>query len=251
MKNIQFDFHGKNFLVTGASSGMGKTVVKQLSEAGACVLALARNLEKLQILHQSNNNISICSSDVCDYPSMQSAVQKFVNEHGRIDGVVHAAGISAGTPLRLYDEQTAKSIMDTSFWAGIKLVQIVSKKRYSNRGCSFILFSSAAAHCGASGIFAYSAAKAAVLNAVKSLAKELGKNQNRINSISPGCVHTEMVKKEMEAGMDYSSIEKHHILGLGEPEDVSAMVLFLLSEEAHWITGSDFIIDGGYMVGDN
>lgn len=99
-------------------------------------------------------------------------------------------------------------------------------------------------------MFAYAAAKAASKNAVASLAREICKNGSRINSVSPGCVRTEMVQQEMEAGLDYTAIEQRHLLGLGKPQDVSSMVLFLLSDEAHWITGTDFIIDGGYMLGD-
>lgn len=249
MSTITFDFHDKYFLVTGASSGMGKMVAKQLSDAGACVLAIARSKERLQALSRAHKNIEICACDVSDYVAMQEAVEAFVVQHGKFDGAVHAAGVSLPTPLRRYDEEKARSAMDVSFWAGVKLVQLLNKKKYSNAGSSFVMFSSCAAHTGAGGMFAYAATKAAIKNAVKSLARELCKNDNRINSVSPGCVRTEMVQQEMDAGLDYTAIEERHLLGLGEPQDVSPLVEFLLSEEAHWITGSDFVVDGGYLLG--
>lgn len=237
-------------MVTGASSGMGKTIALQLADAGAHVLAIARNEERLHELSKVHENIQVCACDVCDYVAMQESIVEAVTRNGKFDGAVHAAGISFPTPLRRYDEEKARRMMDVSFWAGAKLVQMLSKKKYTNAGSSFVMFSSCAAHRGAGGMFAYAAAKAASKNAVASLAREICKNGSRINSVSPGCVRTEMVQQEMEAGLDYTAIEQRHLLGLGKPQDVSSMVLFLLSDEAHWITGTDFIIDGGYMLGD-
>lgn len=101
-------------------------------------------------------------------------------------------------------------------------------------------------------MFAYSAAKAAVQAAARSIAKEICRNRKRINTISPGWVSTEMTHRAVqEAAEDMMGIvEERCLLGLGKPADVSGFVLFLLSERARWITGKDFIVDGGYLWGD-
>lgn len=250
MRNTSFDFTGSAFVVTGASSGMGRKVARQLAADGATVLAIARTEAALAAFAAEQEGIVPFACDVCDKEHLQAGIERFVAAHGKLCGAVHAAGISVPTPLRRYDEEKARRVMDVNFWAGIRLVQLVNKKRYSNTGSSFVMFASSAAHTGAGGMFAYASAKAAVKNAVMSLAREICKNGNRINSVSPGCVRTEMVQKEMDAGLDYEAIEKRHLLGLGNPQDVSAMVLFLLTEEAHWITGTDFVVDGGYLLGD-
>lgn len=101
-------------------------------------------------------------------------------------------------------------------------------------------------------MFAYSAAKAAVQAAARSIAKEICRNGKRINTISPGWVNSEMTDREQGTlGQEaFLALEKRHLLGFGEVTDVSGFVLFLLSDRARWITGNDFLVDGGYLWGD-
>lgn len=244
-KQVIFDFAGKNFLVTGASSGMGKKIVQELAEAGAIVLAIARNKERLQELKQEwpENIVPVAVSDLKDMIAVTEATNIFVQGHGKFSGVVHAAGIDGFTPIKTYDDDLAEQIMDISFWSGMRLVRLLQKKKYTEDGASFILFSSIAAKTGESAMFAYSAAKAAVSTAVKTLAKEICKRKLRINAILPGRVHTPMTA----AGGD-PTMESRHLLGVGETEDVSGVVLFLLSNRSQWITGTDVVVDGGYLV---
>lgn len=250
MGRIRFDFIGERFVVTGASSGMGKQIAEELAAAGATVLAIARRQEKLREFGIAYpEHIIPAALDVCDGEKLSAAISSFVAEYGKLHGAVHAAGIFSPTPLRNYDEKAAREIMDISFWAGMRLVQIVNKKKHAEEGCSSVLFSSVAATIGEKSNFAYSAAKIAMQSAIRSIAKEIYPRKNRINTISPGWVKTEMTRYEEENSQVTNKFYDWHLLGIGEPEDVSGMVLFLLSDRARWITGTDVVVDGGYLLG--
>lgn len=250
MSKVSYDFSGERFVVTGASSGMGRQIAVELAEAGAKVLAIARRTERLEELgKQYSGQIIPGVLDVRDSEKMSEAVVSFVAEHGKFHGAVHAAGVFPATPLRAYDEKMAREAMDISFWSGIRLVQIANKKKNSEPRCSNILFSSIAADIGNKANFAYSGAKAAVRAAIRSIGKEIYQTGNRINTISPGWVDTEMTLNSMKEGATADKVLAPLLLGRGKPEDVSGMVLFLLSDRARWITGEDFVVDGGYLMG--
>lgn len=249
MSRVVFDFSGENFVVTGASSGMGRQVAIELAEAGANVLAMARNKARLQDLQaQFPNNISVASLDVCDSEKMENAIKDFVAMKGKLQGGVHAAGINNFTPLRTYDSDLAKQIMNTSFWAGVELVRIITKARYANKAMSAVLFSSVCAQSAEKGMFAYASAKAAINACVKSLAKEINAKGHRINSIMPGWVENSVMTSSVDDVIDQKFFKKNHLLGLAKPEDVTGMVLFLLSDRGSWITGSSIAVDGGYLA---
>ena len=248
MKEVVYNFIGKKFVVTGASSGMGRQVVIELVEAGASVLAIARNenkLKELVALYPEKIQYSLC--DVRNKENLECAIANFVKAYGKINGCVHAAGILGLTPLKMFDNDFAHDIMDVSFWAGVSLIQIVTKNRYSEIGSSSVLFSSAGAHSAEKGMFAYASTKAAMQVAVRSIAKEISNKGHRVNTISPGWVKT-MMTENTDKTIDVNFIIEQHLLGAGSPKDVSGMVLFLLSDRAKWITGTDVIVDGGYLA---
>ncbi|MBR3622628.1 MAG: SDR family oxidoreductase [Selenomonadaceae bacterium] len=250
MSKILFDFTDERFVVTGASSGMGRKIAEELAESGAVVLTIARRIERLKELEEKYpEHIVPAALDVCNHEILTETVSDFAENYGKLHGAVHAAGIFAPTPLRAYNESEARSIMDVSFWAGIRLMQIVNKKKNAEEGCSSVLFSSVAATIGEKSNFAYSAAKIAMQAAVRAIAKEIYSRKNRINTVSPGWVRTEMTRCEEENGHVSGKFYDWHLLGIGEPEDVSGAVLFLLSDRAKWITGTNVVVDGGYLLG--
>lgn len=252
MSDIVWDFHGKRFVVVGASSGIGRQIAVELASAGAEILAIARSRERLDNLAAQSSLITTAQLDVTkasceDWTELLGA---YVSEHGKVHGGVYTAGIVGITPLRGYDEAFARNIVETSFWGAVHALQGLSKRSVSVSGASFVLFSSVAWKTCTKGMFAYSAAKAALVAAVQSFAHDLARDKKRINSISPGCVRTEMMhRSERDTGALLTNIIQKHLLGLGEPEQVAGMVMFLLSERANWITGEDFVVDGGYMRG--
>lgn len=245
MGQIKFDFTGERYVVTGASSGMGREVASELADSGAEVLALGRNIDRLSALeNEYPKNIFSRSIDVCDADSLEEAVSWFTGTHGKLNGGVHAAGISDITPFRDYDSESAKRIMDVNFWAGMNLLKLITRSKYGNSGTSTVLFSSVASVSPAKGMFAYAASKAALDSAVRSIAAEISSKNHRVNTVLPGWVITPMTEK-LSVSANVSSILSKYLLGPGKPEDVSAMVLFLLSDASRWITGSSIIIDGG------
>lgn len=248
MSTIKYDFSGENYIVTGASSGMGRQVVLELAAAGARVLAIARSEEKLAELQMDfPYNIVIAAIDVCDANSIGEAIAHFVQSFGKINGLVHAAGIMSLTPLRAYDDTEAHRMMEVSFWAGAKLIQIATKKKYCQDRASIVWFSSERARAAASAMFAYSATKAAIQIAARTFAKELAGRHIRVNTVSPGWVKTNMTNG-LESLHNMAEIEASSLLGFGEPEDVSGMILYLLSDRAHWITGTDIAVSGGFSA---
>ena len=253
MQEVNFNYEGKNFVVVGASSGMGKQIAIELSQAGANVLCLARRVEVMEQMksEQGAGKIIPAFVDVTAATSKDwdTVIKNFVGEYGKINGGVYTAGITGLTPLRRWNEELAQKIMDTSYWGMLRFIQSAAKKRVSAEGSSFVVFSSNAAYNATQGLMVYSSAKSAVLIAVKTIVKEISQDRHRINSISPGWVKTEMTEiYSSEFGMN-EQIKNSFRLGEGDAKKISGMVLFLLSDRADWITGADIIIDGGQLLG--
>ena len=256
---MTFDFTGKNFVVVGATSGIGRQTALELAQSGANVLAIGRNLERLSELKKSSptnlikrppkiftEQLNVLTATPNDWSEV---LENFTSTVGKINGGVYTAGIWGLTPLNSFDESLAHKIFDTSFWGAVRFVQASTRKKFSDGGASFVLMSSVAGDFAGKSLFAYSAAKAAVQAAVKSFAAEIIRNKHRINSVAPALVKTEMMQNEMYEAAASEEIISRHLLGLGTAKDVAGMILFLLSERAAWITGQNFFVDGGYIVG--
>lgn len=249
MRDIQFRFQDKNYVVIGASSGIGKQITLDLARAGAHVLAVARNMERLvEVQEAFPNLIEVKMLDVieADTKKWGDVLGEFVEVHGKINGGVYTAGIVGVTALKMYDEEFAKQILDTSFWGMARFMQRATKKKYAEKGSSYVVFSSIAAYLGNKGQFAYSGAKAAVQAAVKSWAKEISNDGHRINSVSPAWTETNMTKNPW---ITTDKLFASYHLGTGKTVDISGVVLFLLSDAARWITGTDVLVDGGCTLG--
>ena len=231
--------------MTGASSGIGRQITLDLASAGAEVLAIARNEERLsEVKSHFPGSIVTASVDVCDVDMVENSIKNFVESHGKLKGGVHAAGINGLTTIKNFDRDFAHNIMQVNFWAGVDLLKLITKNKYCINGTSTVLFSSIATLLNAKGVFAYSASKIAINSFVKTAAKEISSKKHRVNSILPGWVDTQMTKSS-ESFTDFDSVFGKNLLGKGNAIDISSAVLFLLSDAARWITGSNMVIDGG------
>ena len=253
MNEVQFNYAGKDFVVVGASSGIGKQIALELARAGANVLCLARRVEIMEQMEneQSAGKIIPAFIDVTAATSKDwdAVIKNFVGEHGKIHGGVYTAGITGLTAFRNWNEDLAKNIVDTSYWGLLRFLQSATKKRFAVDGSSFVAFSSNAAYIATQGLMVYSSVKSAVQVAVKTIAKEVAQYGHRVNTISPGWVKTEMTANySAEFGIPKGA-EKTFLLGEGTAEKISGMVLFLLSDRADWITGTDILVDGGQILG--
>jgi NAD(P)-dependent dehydrogenase (short-subunit alcohol dehydrogenase family) len=247
--NVKFDFSDKRFVVTGASSGIGREIVKELVEAGAIVLAIARRAQNLQELqNEYPKNIIIAAIDVTDSEQLEIAITSFATD-GKISGSVHAAGINQFTPLKMFRKSDAQKILDTNLFAGIELIKILSRKRISASDASHVQIASVSGIQGQAGLSAYSASKSAIIGVVRSLALELASQGIRLNAVSPGWTETDMARKIEEVYPNVVvDMKQKHPLGLGKTTDVAGVVLFLLSDRARWITGSNIVVDGGFLA---
>ncbi len=254
MKEVSFCYPGKNFVVVGASSGIGKKVALELAQAGANVLCVARRTQLIEQMKSSElpgkiipKFLDVTKATAADWDNL---FKDFVGEYGKIDGGVYTAGVVGLDSLRAWNEQLARTITETSFWGMLRFMQSVAKKRFSIEKASFIVFSSVAAYDAYTGLLVYSSAKAAVQTAVKNIAKEISPRLQRINSLSPGLLNDTDITRITSSVKDSKEVLTSKIrLDEGTVEKVSGMVLFLLSNRADWITGTDIVIDGGMLLG--
>jgi NAD(P)-dependent dehydrogenase (short-subunit alcohol dehydrogenase family) len=246
------NLNGKMILVTGASSGIGKVTAQIISKLGGKVILLARNERRLKqvLMTLSGQGHGFYPFDLTATDEIPSLMKKVAREHENLTGIFHSAGIGGTMPVTIFKKKYIDSVLDISVKAALMLTRGFCQKGVQKQGVksSLVFMSSAAGLCGVGGMSIYSASKAAVDGAVRSLACELASRGIRVNSIAAGAVRTEMhedtVGKLNEQAMkDY---EHRHLLGFGNPEDVAYAAAFLLSDAASWITGTTMIVDGGY-----
>lgn len=239
--NVAFDFRGQNFLVTGASSGIGRGTAKELLAAGAKVLGMARHFPEEDELAAAYPDLWVpMRVDVTDFSALAEAVDAFAEKHGKLHGSVHSAGAAALLPINVWNHERAKAIMDVNLWAAEALMKLLWKRKYHEPGFSHVFISSVSARRGQKGLSVYGASKAALESLVRTAARELAGKGQRVNSVCLGWIETGMTK-------DADNEVPPSPLGEGRVEDASGMILYLLSDRARWITGANFVIDGGYL----
>ena len=246
----------KRFLITGVSSGIGFQIASDLLEEGHFVLGVSRRLtDKVKQLQMNYPECFIFESldIVKDIDALPRWVFSKSKELGRFDGFVHSAGVQQTLPLQMNTYNYMLEIFDLNVFSGLAFARGVADKRVMNKqGGSIIFISSIASKQGKAGLVNYSASKAALNGAARSMAKELAPRKIRVNSVLPGFVMTEMIEKWQDVySIDYiEKMNQSYPLGIGEPKDVSSMVCFLLDQKAKWITGCEFDVNGGATLGE-
>lgn len=249
-----FSLKGKVILVTGASSGIGRACALMIAEAGADVILMARNLERLEEvvkLLPSATRFQVISADLSSTSLPEESLKVAVSVLGKIDGLIHAAGISNTLPLRLIDSEKLSLFYQTNITAAVLLTKWISKpSNHGDNGCSVIWLSSVMGIVGESGKSMYSISKGALIAGAKSLAIELASKKIRVNCISPGVVVTPMTDSAVYSQSTESRerVTSLHPLGLGNVNDIAYACIFLVSDASRWITGTNLVIDGGYTA---
>lgn len=253
--NNPFSLSGKTILVTGASSGIGAQCAIDCAAMGARVVLMARNEERLQVVLQqmSGEGHRYYVQDLeALVDSPQDAGKQFmsqvVEDNGKLDGLVHAAGVEKTLPLKLLKPQDYQHIMNVNTLSAFELVRQCSNKSFFNDGGHIVLIASITAVIGRSGTAAYAASKGAMVSAIRSMVPELARKKITINCISPGTILTPLMQNFLStlSEEDYAKRVSGFPLGLGETTDISHACVYLLSDAARWITGQNLIIDGGY-----
>lgn len=252
MHNNPFSLEGKNILITGASSGIGRQCAITLNNLGAFVFLIGRSKERIEETASQLNNkkYEMLTLDITKYDQTEKSITILLKEM-KVDGIVHAAGISTTLPLRNITPDKLQPYIDTNVIAGIHLTKLLTKRKYLNdKGMSIVFLASVMGVVGELGKTTYSLTKGALISGTKSLALELASKKIRVNCISPGVVETAMSSNAVYAQSkeSYDKIKKKHPLGLGKPEDIANTCAFLLSDGAQWITGTNIIVDGGYTA---
>jgi len=248
------DLSGKTVVVSGASSGIGKACAKEAAKLGAKLILLGRDEKRLQDLlsqlgEKEHHSIA---HDITDYKGLQEKLEAFLEaSNSKVNGFVHAAGIYYIMPFALTKTQVFRDMYEVNVLAGLELIKVLSKKKYMpDNGVSYLFISSVMGIVGNHGLSSYCASKSAISSLIKSLALEYANKKVRVNAINPGSVETPMLQRSFEkmTATEVESIIAAHPLGLGKPEDISALACFLLSDRSRWISGSNIVIDGGYSA---
>ena len=247
------ELSGKNILVTGASSGIGKGISIFLSKLGANVIIAARNEEKLKETYKElePGNHSYYLIDLNNLKAIEGMLDNICSVDRKLNGIVYSAGISRTVPIQYLKMEDLMNIMSVNFYAFMELVKHFSKRKYNDKGGSIVAISSISSRVGARGLSAYCASKGALDSAIRSLAVELAAKNIRINSIAPSMIKTQIYDGLVELVNNNNfeaDLKKRQIMGLGKPEDVAGAAAFLLSDAAKFITGTSMIVDGGYLA---
>jgi NAD(P)-dependent dehydrogenase (short-subunit alcohol dehydrogenase family) len=247
-----FSLEGRRILVTGASSGLGRATAAVLGALGARVVLVGRDPARLAEAtaavpgagHQAER------FDMAATDQIGPWFGGLAKSGGPFDGLVHAAGLHAFTPLRTLELDEVGALMRVNLDAALALAQAFRKKGANRGGGSLVFLASVAGLVGQPGLAAYSATKGALLAAARALAVELAPERIRVNCVAPGMVRTEMADRIREtlAPEHWDAVVKGHPLGLGEPADVAHAVAFLLSDAARWISGTTLVVDGAYTA---
>jgi NAD(P)-dependent dehydrogenase (short-subunit alcohol dehydrogenase family) len=247
MSHNPFSLEGKTILITGASSGIGRTIAIECSKMGATVVITGRNEERLKETFSSlvgQNNFVI----IGDITLHQT---KIIESLPVLDGLVNAAGIIAIQPFQFISEEELKKIFEVNFFSPILLIKQIIKKKLLNKNSSIVFISSLAGNVIVSkGNAVYGASKSALMAIAKTMALELASKKIRVNSILPGMVKTEMMKRFLQSltSEQLEEDEKKYPFGYGTPEDVAFAAVYLLSDASKWTTGSSLILDGGFSL---
>lgn len=242
-----YSLEGKTILVTGASSGIGRSTAIECSKLGARVIIMARSADKLEdVLSQLDNKRlghQIAVVDISDSDQLLSAVKDLPI----IDGCVSNAGIGNTVPVQFYTAEEINRIYSLNVIAPMMLVKFLVKQKKLNKPSSIVFTSSGG------GVYVpgkcngiYDSSKSALHAYMRVAALELGGKGIRVNSVNPAMVETDFIKSLPMTQEQYEEDKKKYVLGrYGLPQDVAYGIIYLLSDASSWITGTDLKIDGG------
>jgi NAD(P)-dependent dehydrogenase (short-subunit alcohol dehydrogenase family) len=243
---------GMTYLVTGASSGIGKATAQLLSNCGARVVVNGRDENRLQatVAEMSGAHHIVAASALESADQTNDWLKGVIEQSGPLSGVFHCAGIELIRPVRMIKQVQLNDILGSSLFAAFGIARALSSKNGLLDGSSLVFMSSVAGTTGQVGMSAYSAAKAAIDGMVRSLACEFSNRKIRVNSIAAGAVRTAMHDRLTKGSGDEATLayEQSHLLGFGDVEDVAQAALYLLSPASRWVTGTTMYVDGGYTV---
>ena len=239
-----FTLAGKQILVTGASSGIGKGIALACAKMGATVIVTGRNVERLnETLNQfPEGDHKAISADL----TKAEDIDRLVSELPKLDGLVQCAGVGSRVACKMMTQVDIDHIMKPNLEAPVLLQAAILAKKKINKAASIVYIASRAANAPTVGNAIYSASKGAIISYAKCLALELAPRQIRVNCICPAMVWTDLIiqdgltKEEMEKAQ-----LKYPLKRYGQPEDIANLAIYMLSDASAWMTGSAVDLTGG------
>lgn len=244
-----FSLEGKTILVTGASSGIGRTTAIECSKMGAKVIITARNAQRLSETFselQGEGHQQIIA-DLADTTS----IENLVSQIDKVDGVVSNAGIANTEPIAFYKEEELETIFKTNTFSMMMLTKFLLKMKKLNKPAS-IVYTASIGNVYSAGVAngIYGASKCAIDGFMRTAAVELAPKGIRCNSVNPGMVETNIMTDNSRISAEqFEEDKKKYPLGrYGKPEDVAWAIIYLLSDASSWVTGTALKLDGGVTI---
>lgn len=248
--NNPFTIEGKTILVTGATSGIGRATAITCAQLGARVIAIGRNQECLEALLSELNALDAAHLVIqCDLTG-DAQVQTLLEKVPAVDGVACCAGVAEMKPFAFVTEEDVERVFKVNCFAPVMLVNKLLKAKKLNKGGSVVFVSSVdgpkIVHAGNS---VYSGSKSALVGLARNMAIDLASKKIRVNCVLPGTtdtpmIHTGSATDEMLA----ENAKQFPLKRFAQPEEIANAIIFLLSDGASFITGTELTVDGGYSI---
>lgn len=248
-----FDISGKVAFVTGASSGLGDHFARTLASSGATVIVGARRMERLQALvadiERAGGKAFAVPLDVTDAASIAAAFAQATRLAAAPDIVVNNAGVAQTKPAMDLTEADWRQVMDTNLDGAWRVAQASAKAMTgAGKGGTIINIASILGLRVASSLLAYTAAKAALIQATQALALEWARYKIRVNAIAPGYIETEINAGFFQTDAGQVMVKRVPQRRIGQASDLDGALLLLASEASAYMTGSTLVVDGGHLV---
>ena len=237
-------YNSKVILITGASSGIGLNLAKHFLKEGMKVINISRNSAKIK-----NKNFINFNFDLSNFENYDHLFKDLKKYSKKINYFVYSAGIHDLRPISSFTYKSINRSINVNLLAPIYLSKYLSQKKLFNKLSSIVFISSVMGTVGAPGQTVYSSTKSGLIGLTKSLSLELAKNKIRVNCLSPGVIKESQLFKNYSKSITIEkaqSVINSHPLRAGSFNDVNQAIEFLIGENSGWLTGQNFILDGGY-----
>jgi 3-oxoacyl-[acyl-carrier protein] reductase len=245
---VKIDLTGKNALVTGSTRGIGRAIAEAFAQSGARVAVVGRDLQRAEEAASAvGNNAAGFAADVGDTAAIAKLVGDVEKAFGSIDILVNNAGITRDNLVMRLKDEDWDVVQNANLRGAFAAIRAVSRGMMKKRSGRIINIASIVGLIGNKGQANYAASKAGLIALTKSVAKELGSRNILVNAVAPGFIETEMTAAMTQEARDALG-QQIALERLGSVQDVAAMVAFLASDLASYITGQVFVVDGGMVM---
>jgi len=243
-----FSLENKTILVTGASSGIGRAIAIECSKMRASVIITGRNEERLKETHSrmEGNQPDYIIADLSNSDDIQNLCKSIIS----LNGLVNCAGLTKVLPFPFAERKDFEKVMEVNFFAPSELSRLLVKSKKIQKGASIVFISSVSGvYCSSVAGSIYSSSKGAINGLAKAMALDLAPKGIRVNCVNPGMIDTNIFSEgKITQEQLNEDMKRYPLKRYGKPEEVAYAVIYLLSDAAEWITGSNLLIDGGYTL---